>query len=301
MNKKIFIVAVFIVGIVFLLTLLFPVPLVRNGEQAVGSPLNATYLIDEKPVTLVGGRTEIASAPGSASRNSVFNFGEPVYGDIDGDGDQDAVLLLVNETGGSGTFYYATLAINVNGSYRGTDTILLGDRIAPQTYYFQGNKAIVNYADRPFGAPFTTQPSEGKSLYLQYDPSNFRLIQVAVDFEGEADPSRMTLDMTTWRWLRTVYNDGTIITPQKPEAFSLTLRKDGMVSVRTDCNSMGGKYVVSGKNIEFTDMATTLMYCEGSQEQVFSTMLGNVQSYLFTSRGELVLELKFDSGSIIFR
>lgn len=301
MNKKIFIVAVFIVGIVFLLALLFPAPLVKNGEHAVGSPLNATYLIDEKPVTLVGGKAEIASAPGSVSKNIVFNFGEPVYGDIDGDGDQDAVLLLVNETGGSGTFYYAILAVNVNGSYRGTDTILLGDRIAPQTYYFQGNKAIVNYADRPFGAPFTTQPSEEKSLYLQYNPSTYRLIQVAVDFEGEADPNRMTLDMTTWKWIRTVYNDGTIVTPQKPEAFSLTFRKDGTVSVRTDCNSMGGKYVVSGENIEFKDMVTTLMYCEGSQEQIFSTMLGNVQSFLFTSRGELVLELKFDSGSIIFR
>ena len=301
MNKKIFIVAVLVVGIVFLLTLLFPVSLEKNGEHAILSPLDATYLIDEKPVTLVKGKAEVESAPGSASKQSVFNFGEPVYGDIDGDGDQDAVLLLVKETGGSGTFYYATLAINVNGSYRGTDSILLGDRIAPQTYYFQGNKAIVNYAVRPFDAPFTTQPREGKSLFLQYDKDTFRLIQVAVDFEGEADPDRMTLDMTTWRWIRTVYNDGTIITPQKPEAFSLTLRKDGTVSVKTDCNSMSGNYVVSGKRIEFKDMATTLMYCEGSQEQVFSSMLGNVQSFLFTSRGELVLELKFDSGSIIFR
>jgi heat shock protein HslJ len=301
MNKKIFIVAVFIVGIVFLLALLFPAPLVKNGEQAIGSPLNATYLIDEKPVTLVGGKAEVELIPGSATKLKVSNFGEPVYGDIDSDGDQDAVLLLVSDTGGSGTFYYATLAINVSGSYRGTDTILLGDRIAPQTYYFQGNKAIVNYADRPFGAPFTTQPSEGKSLYLQYDPSNFRLIQVAVDFEGEADPDRMTLDMTTWKWIRTVYNDGTIITPQKPEAFSLTLRKDGTVSIKTDCNTMSGKYTVSGKNIVFKDVATTLMYYEGSQEQVFSSMLGNVQSFLFTSRGELILELKFDSGSIIFR
>ncbi|KKT81654.1 MAG: hypothetical protein A2V96_01055 [Candidatus Yonathbacteria bacterium RBG_16_43_6] len=301
MNKKIFIVAVFIVGIVFLLALLFPVPLVKNGEHAVGSPLNATYLIDEKPVTLVGGKAEVELVPGSATKLKVSNFGEPVYGDIDSDGDQDAVLLLVSDTGGSGTFYYATLAINVSGSYRGTDTILLGDRIAPQTYYFQGNKAVVNYADRPFGAPLTTRPSEGKSLYLQYDPSNFRLIKVAVDFEGEADPSRMTLDMTTWKWIRTVYNDGTIVTPQKPEAFSLTFRKDGTVSVKTDCNSMSGTYEVSGKNIEFKDMATTLMYCEGSQEQVFSTMLGKVQSFLFTSRGELVLELKFDSGLIIFR
>ena len=300
MNKKPFIISILIVGVLFLVALLSPQPLSKNGEN-VKSPLNATYLIDEKPVTLVAGKAEIESAPGSASKNNIFNFGEPVYGDIEGDGDQDALLLLVNETGGSGTFYYVALAINVEGSYHGTDTILLGDRIAPQTYYFLGNKAIVNYADRLFGVPLTERPSEGKSLYLQYNPNNFRLIQVAVDFEGEADPSRMTLDMTTWRWIRTVYNDGTIITPQKPEAFSLTLKKDGTALVRTDCNTMSGVYEVSGKNIIFKNMATTLMYCEGSQEQVFSSMLGNVQSFLFTSRGELILELKFDSGSIIFR
>ena len=301
MNKKLFIISVLIVGVLFLVALLSPQPLSKNGEHITESPLNATYLIDEKPVTLVAGKAEIPSAPGSASKNNIFNFGEPVYGDIEGDGDQDAVMLLVNETGGSGTFYYAVLAINVDGSYHGTDAILLGDRVAPQTYYFQGNKAIVNYADRPHGVPFTTQPSEGKSLHLQYDSSNFRLIQVAVDFEGEADPSQMTLDMTTWRWIRTVYNDGTVVTPKKPEAFSLALRKDGTVLIRTDCNTMSGKYQVSGKNIVFKDMATTLMYCEGSQEQVFSSMLGDVQSFFFTSRGELVLELKFDSGSIIFR
>jgi heat shock protein HslJ len=48
-------------------------------------------------------------------------------------------------------------------------------------------------------------------------------------------------------------------------------------------------------------MMSTRMYCEGSQEQLFSKMLENVSSYLFTDDGQLVLELKYDSGSIRLR
>jgi hypothetical protein len=43
------------------------------------------------------------------------------------------------------------------------------------------------------------------------------------------------------------------------------------------------------------------MFCEGSQELEFGAMLGEVDSYLFTGRGELVLLFKNDSGSMIFK
>jgi hypothetical protein len=45
----------------------------------------------------------------------------------------------------------------------------------------------------------------------------------------------------------------------------------------------------------------TKMYCEGSQESVFTGLLENTHSYHFTSKGELIFNLKFDSGSVIFR
>lgn len=124
---------------------------------------------------------------------------------------------------------------------------------------------------------------------------------IGENLEGEADPSRMTLGMTEWRWIRTLYNDGREVRPKREGAFSLTFSDDGSVAVKTDCNHMGGKYEASGGTITFTDMFTTLMYCEGSQENEFSSMLGEVATYRFTSRGELILDLKFDSGSMTFR
>jgi heat shock protein HslJ len=93
------------------------------------------------------------------------------------------------------------------------------------------------------------------------------------------------------------------VTPRatSEKAFVLTF-KDKTFSISTDCNGVGGEYTTSGKDgIVFEKMMSTLMYCEGSQESDFSKMISEVQKYHFTSKGELVLSLKFDSGYMVFR
>jgi heat shock protein HslJ len=118
---------------------------------------------------------------------------------------------------------------------------------------------------------------------------------------GEADPARMTLGMKKWTWIRTLYNNDTIIVPAKPGAFTLAFNSDGHVSVATDCNRMGGGYTVYENRLSFSELSSTRMHCPDSQEDVFADMLSNVSSFLFTPRGELVLELKFDSGHILLK
>jgi heat shock protein HslJ len=124
---------------------------------------------------------------------------------------------------------------------------------------------------------------------------------VAENPEGEADPSRMKLDMTVWHWISAQYNDGTKITPKLSDKFTLTFKNDGTFSASTDCNGIGGNYVAKDKMLTFKDMLGTLMYCEGSQESDFKKILENTSSYFFTNRGELILELKYDSGTATFR
>jgi heat shock protein HslJ len=123
----------------------------------------------------------------------------------------------------------------------------------------------------------------------------------AKDFEGEADPSKMSLGMKKWEWIKTQMNDGKIITPKKYGEFTLVFSKDGTLSVETDCNHMSGTYTVNKNMLSFNKLISTMMYCEGSQEQEFAKTLNEVVSYLFTSKGELVLEIKMDSGTMIFR
>jgi len=126
------------------------------------------------------------------------------------------------------------------------------------------------------------------------------LMRVAENPEGEADPSRMTLEMKTWVWISSLYNDGREILPKQSGKFTL-LFEDGKILVTSDCNSGSTSYATASSTISFGPIVSTKMFCEGSQEKEFFTMIENSTSYHFTGKGELILDLKFDSGSVVFR
>lgn len=146
------------------------------------SPLDATYRIGDREVTLASGYATEEVAPGSASTREVRVWGEPVTGDVDGDGRDDAVLILTETEGGSGTFYYATVALADDDGYLGMNAILLGDRIAPQTTAVEDEMVVVNYARHGADQAFTDAPNEGVSAYLTLVGS--LLTQVDVSGEG---------------------------------------------------------------------------------------------------------------------
>ncbi len=275
---------------------------IKNDDTVLASPKNATYKIAGVPVVLVDGQSETETAPGSSFKVVTKYFGNEVTKDFDGDGRVDTAFLLTQNTGGSGTFYYVVVSLNKESGYVGSEGMFLGDRISPQSTSINDKGFIVvNYADRKPGESFVVPPSQGKSMWVKFNPSDMTLGEVVQDFEGEADVSKMTLTMKTWNWVRSEYNDGKVVTPKKADKFNLTFKSDKSFSASTDCNGVGGEYGIKGSSITFTKMMSTLMYCEGSQEAEFSKMLQDASSYHFTSKGELVLDLKFDSGVVIFR
>ncbi len=137
---------------------------------------SATYTIEGKNVTLQNGYAEVPLAPGSASKEIVRYFGNEVRGDFNGDGYDDIVFLLTDDAGGSGTFYYAVLALGGKDGLQGENALFLGDRVAPQSSSFDGKKIVVNYADRLPNEPMTTAPSHGMSAY--FEVQNNKLIQI---------------------------------------------------------------------------------------------------------------------------
>jgi len=263
---------------------------------------DGVYTIDGQKVTLKNGISETETAPGSASKIVTKYFGNDIFGDFDGDDRDDTAFILTQETGGSGIFYYVVALLNKTDGKVGTDGVLIGDRIAPQTMGIKNKDIlIVNYADRKLGESFATLPSVGKSIYLKLDTKTLQWGMVANDFEGEADPSKMTLDMKKWEWINTQYSDDKEIKPTTPKRFILTFNKNKTFSATTDCNTINGEYTVDGNKISFNKTISTLMYCDNSQESIFTKILTETQGYLFTSKGELVLTMKFDSGSSFFR
>jgi heat shock protein HslJ len=114
-------------------------------------------------------------------------------------------------------------------------------------------------------------------------------------------PQALRLDLHPWTWIKTTYNDDTELVPNDQDAFTIAFNIDGTFSATTDCNTMQGGYEVNDHIIRFGKIAATRMYCDGSQEQAFAAMLGEAHTFLITDDGKLVLDLKFDTGSALFR
>lgn len=147
-------------------------------------PLNITYAISGQDYTLTNGRVEKEIAPGSASKDVVTVYGKVVMGDLNGDGVPDATMILTQNAGGSGTFFYVVEAINVGGVFKPTNAMLIGDRIAPQNITILDGKVLVNYADRKPGESFDVQPSLGKNLYVKLDTTSLQISEFSQSIEN---------------------------------------------------------------------------------------------------------------------
>lgn len=261
---------------------------------------NISYRIEGEDVRLVDGYAETNVAPDSASRKITRYFGNEVMTDLNADGQEDVVFLLTQEGGGSGTFFYVVAALKNPDGYRGSEALLLGDRIAPQTTEVTNSGVVVNYADRKEGDSFTDAPTEAKSLYLRLDTNTMQFGEVAQNFEGEASPTLMALDMKEWKWVEAEFADGRVLTPTKPDVFNLTFGAGGGVAIGTDCNSMSSSYEAYSGALTFGPISSTKMYCEGSQEAEFAQLLDSFATYQFTGKGELIVKTT-DDTKVIFR
>jgi heat shock protein HslJ len=156
--------------------------------QSARSHKDATYIVQGVPVTLQDGVSEVEAAPGSATKVVTRYFGNELVKDVNGDGLDDITFLVTQETGGSGTFFYAVTALQTEEGYIGSEALFLGDRIAPQsTVSGEGNSVVVNYADHSPDVDLSTPPSSGKSTTILLNPATMELGELVVDFEGESD------------------------------------------------------------------------------------------------------------------
>jgi len=139
----------------------------NNSPTPTNDYKNISYNIDGQVIQLKNGISEMAAAPGSAEIIITEYFGNEAKGDFNNDGTEDTAFILVQSGGGTGAFFYTVVALKTVEGYKGTNGILLGDRIAPQTTEFRNSQIIVNYADRKPDEPFSAEPSVGVSKYLK--------------------------------------------------------------------------------------------------------------------------------------
>ncbi|WP_144436630.1 hypothetical protein [Lysobacter antibioticus] len=149
---------------------------VRPGKDAK----NATYMIDGEPVTLIDGVEEKTIVPGSASKQVTRLTEHAFEMDLNDDGQKDQVFLLIQDSGGSGTFYYAAAALKTPQGYQGTNAVFIGDRITVQ--YFkadpeQSSQFWISYGDRQVGEPTADDPMNMASKEFRWDGAS--LVEVA--------------------------------------------------------------------------------------------------------------------------
>jgi heat shock protein HslJ len=105
------------------------------------------------------------------------------------------------------------------------------------------------------------------------------------------------LSGSSWTWVSSTQNGTTTSAPSGGK-FVLTFGKDKRLSSTTDCNGVGGEYEVEKNNtLSFSKFMSTLMFCEGSMEQTYTSQLMKTSSYSLSSS---TLLLTGSSGTMTF-
>ena len=146
---------------------------VNNGNQVPGTfprtPIdvkNTHYMIEARNVSLADGVALSQAAEGSATvvRTSVLEG--PAFADVDGDDLKDAVVILRDEPGGSGIFYYVSTLLSGSGG-KSTNAILLGDRIRIRLIQIENRIINITISERAAGEAFAVSPTHERTLHFR--------------------------------------------------------------------------------------------------------------------------------------
>jgi hypothetical protein len=163
MKNKILIIIVIIVVMLILISVFLFTQNQTTEKLTTFDPLNSTYIIENQTFTLSNGKSKVGNI-------ETKYFGNSATADLNNDGLADTAFLITQNTGGSGLFYYAVVALKTEFGYKMTNAFLVGDRISPQSTEIKNLELHINFAERNKGEPMTTPPSVGAVLLLKVTP-----------------------------------------------------------------------------------------------------------------------------------
>lgn len=113
-------------------------------------------------------------------------------------------------------------------------------------------------------------------------------------------PGENDLASTSWRWLRTESATGTVFSqPRSSKPFILRFADHDSMGSQTDCNSIAGSYTHEDVALTFGQLASTKMFCEGSQETEYSAQLQEVNEHAILNN-MLLLSMSDNAGIMFF-
>ncbi len=122
---------------------------IRAGSPTLEELKNTTYAgVDQRlgPLTLTNGRwTGAPPAVGAASRPIVELADDfRVAGDLDGDGLEEAVVILTYRPGGTATFSFLAVVTRKDGALQNEATTAVGDRVQVRSARIDGGRLLVS-------------------------------------------------------------------------------------------------------------------------------------------------------------
>jgi len=262
---------------------------------------NATYIgIEEQdPVTLKDGvwEGEPYEAGGSSRPSVHFVRDFLLEGDIDGNGTDEAAVLLSAGTGGTGENIYLAAVRLVDGELKNLDTVLVGDRVQIRMAGF-GAKHIFLEVVRAGTEDAMCCPGELAMVGWKLESD------ALVPLEVTTPPRRLSLETiaeSEWvlRWW-----DGDEPAPADPEITLAFL--DGRLGGKSGCNTYFAAANTGGQpgDLSMGQAGGTMMACPEevmAVEQRYLAQMGSVKKYGFLA-GMLALtyELEDVHGVMLF-
>jgi heat shock protein HslJ len=256
---------------------------------------NATYLgIYDEPVTLRDGVFEGRPfVEGGASRPRVELVpGFTVTGDLTGDGSEQTVVLLEENSGGSGSFGYLAILAGVGTDRAGVATASLGDRVQIRSAVIEDQELRIQVVET--GEDDAACCPSVKAL-RRWTLEESRLV------EGEAEivGTLSIADLEGLEW-RLEQMEG--VTELSGDSAVTLVFDAGRIAGQSGCNRYMGAAEAGGMpgEVSFGQTAGTMMACPDplmQLERTYLDALGQVTRYGFRA-GRLVLTSIDGAGDV---
>jgi heat shock protein HslJ len=268
---------------------------VDAGVITVEELINATYSgIYDEPVTLTDGVYE--SGPlfeDSPEQQRVMMISNGArFGDLDGDGMEDAIVFLAENSGGSGQFTYLGAQLNRNGVPTDAGTIWVGDRAPIKSEVIENGQIVLEIITQGPGDALCCATHKARVTYALQDGA---LAEVGNEDLGKI--SSEELNGTNWTLIEL---DTDRPAPAEP-AITLTFA-DGQISGSGGCNNYTGGFSLGGDYISVMSIgpvASTQMACDDdiqSRENAYFAALQNVSQWSYVV-GQLAMYYTSGDGS----
>jgi len=253
---------------------------------------NASYQgIYDAPAKLTDGKyVGTPFQPGAASRPQVTLVGKLVArGDLDGDGRDEAVVLLAESSGASGTRDYLAVVADRGGKAVNLATQLLGDRVQLRAMRIEDGELVVDTVAHGPGEPLCCPTQKVRFVFKLAGDRLWEIRQQQMGTISVAD-----LAGVTWMLEEFSFDE-----PVKTDA-SITFRIDkGQIVGSAGCNSYFAAYSSEGpEKLKVGPAGATRKACAleiMEQETRYLNALQAVTSYSFVA-GNLALTYRYDDS-----